>query len=87
MSNAITILAALIAGLLLGIFAAGVDPRVVDIADAIGTLWLNGLRMTIVPLIVALLITGIATAARAARAGRQTARALVWFIALLWASA
>jgi len=76
----------LIAGLLLGIFAVGVDPRVVDIADAIGTLWVNGLRMTIVPLIVALLVTGIASAARAARAGRQTARALLWFVALLWAS-
>lgn len=86
MPSAITILAALIAGLLLGIFAVGVDPRVVDIADAIGTLWVNGLRMTIVPLIVALLITGIASAARAARAGRQTARALLWFVALLWAS-
>jgi Na+/H+-dicarboxylate symporter len=91
MPRAVSILIALVAGLSIGIFAATFEPgriaRILDIADAIGTLWLNGLRMTIVPLIVALLITGIVTAARAARAGKLTARAVSWFIVLLWCSA
>ena len=34
------------------------------IAEPIGGLWLNALQMTIVPLVVSLLITGIAGAAR-----------------------
>jgi putative membrane protein len=37
--------------------------------DIIGTLWLNGLRMTVVPLVVALVVTGIVKSAEAARAG------------------
>jgi Na+/H+-dicarboxylate symporter len=90
MSRPVWILLALALGLTLGIAASGYAPQriagVLDFADAIGTLWLNGLRMTIMPLIVALLVTGIVTAARAARAGRLTARSLIWFIALLWTS-
>ena len=90
MGRALWILLALIGGLSLGIAASTTFPtrieRVLDLADAIGTLWLNGLRMTIVPLIVALLVTGIVAAARAARAGRLTLRALVWFVVLLWTS-
>jgi Na+/H+-dicarboxylate symporter len=33
-------------------------------AQAVGQLWLDGLTMTVVPLIFALIVTGIATAAR-----------------------
>jgi Na+/H+-dicarboxylate symporter len=50
-------------------------------------MWLNALRMTIVPLVVAFLITGVAASAEAARAGRLASRALVLFIVLLWCSA
>src|SRR3546814_14006138 len=56
------------------------------VAQPIGTAWLNGVQMTIVPLVVALIVTGIAASAEAARAGRLTARALVTFVALLWAA-
>lgn len=90
MTNAIAILIALVTGLSLGIAAAAFHwdaGGLLDAADAIGTLWINGLRMTVIPLIVGLLITGIATAATAARAGRLTARALFVFVVLLWASA
>ena len=61
------ILLALCGGILLGVVAG---TRFTEAADVIGTLWLNGLRMTVVPLVVALLITGIALTADAARAGR-----------------
>ena len=73
MSQPARVLLALLLGLGLGIAAAAgggawVD-GVVSVADPIGTAWLNGLRMTIVPLVTALLITGIAATAQAARAG------------------
>lgn len=87
MSKATIILLALIMGLGLGIV---LDTRVhilTEIADIVGTLWLNGLRMTVVPLVVALLVTGIAKTAAAARAGRLALRAVVTMMVILWASA
>ncbi|MFM8499545.1 MAG: dicarboxylate/amino acid:cation symporter [Chakrabartia sp.] len=87
MSKATIILLALIMGLGLGIV---LDTRVqilTEIADIVGTLWLNGLRMTVVPLVVAMLVTGIAQTAAAARAGRLALRAVVTMMVILWASA
>ncbi|ALH80659.1 sodium:dicarboxylate symporter [Sphingopyxis macrogoltabida] len=46
----------------------------------VGLLWLNALKMTIIPLIVALLITGITATADAARAGKLAGRAVAIFI-------
>ncbi|CAN5362810.1 dicarboxylate/amino acid:cation symporter [soil metagenome] len=90
MSNAVRILLALVAGLILGIVAVAFSPNIAEtaasIADPVGTLWLNGLRMTIIPLVVALLVTGIGQTAEAARAGRLAGRAMIWFIAVLWAT-
>ena len=91
MSQATRILLALAAGLALGIAAAAASPEAAagaaNVADPIGNLWLNGLRMTIVPLLVALLVTGIAQTAEAAKAGKIAARALGWIIALMTLSA
>ena len=79
MSQATRILLALGAGLALGITAfawvPGFAAGAANVADPIGTLWLNGLRMTIVPLLVALLVTGIAQTAAAAKAGAVAGRA------------
>ena len=90
MSQPTRILIALIVGLLLGILSADLAPsltaRAILIADPIGGMWLDALRMTIVPLVVSLLITGIAATAEAARAGRLTLRALILFVAILWTS-
>jgi Na+/H+-dicarboxylate symporter len=89
MSQATRILAALVVGLLLGIFTARADfaPQAVAIADPIGGLWLDALRMTIVPLIVALLINGITASAEAARSGRLAGRAVILFMVVLWTGA
>jgi proton glutamate symport protein len=92
MSQATRILLALALGLLLGIAAARFGSalwidRTTAIADPIGGLWLDALRMTIVPLIVALLITGIAASAEAARASRLAGRAIALFLLVLWTSA
>jgi len=67
LTKALIILAALLAGLVAGIALQGTG---VGIAETVGTMWLNGLKMTIVPLVVALLVIGIARTAAAARAGR-----------------
>lgn len=83
MSKTIIILIALVGGILLGVVAG---TRFADAADVIGTLWLNGLRMTVVPLVVALLITGIAQTADAARAGRLAGRAVLTMLVILWSS-
>ncbi len=83
MSKTIIILIALVGGILLGVVAG---TRFVEVADVVGTLWLNGLRMTVVPLVVALLITGIAQTADAARAGRLAGRAVLTMLAILWSS-
>src|SRR3990167_9450825 len=48
--------------------------------EPIGLLWLNALKMTIVPLVVALLITGITATADAARAGKLAFRAVMIFL-------
>ncbi|SNS40124.1 Na+/H+-dicarboxylate symporter [Sphingopyxis indica] len=90
MKSAWIILSALIAGMLLGLGAEALAPdvaaRALPIIEPIGQLWLNALKMTIVPLIVALLITGITATADAARAGRLAARAVATFIAAIMIS-
>lgn len=90
MSQATRILLSLVAGLLLGIACAasggGWVAESVAVAEPIGGVWLDALRMTIVPLVVALLITGIAASAEAARASRLAGRAIVLFLIFLWTS-
>jgi proton glutamate symport protein len=85
MKKAWIILAALIAGLLLGAAMGNQLPVFTDSADVIGTIWLNGLRMTVIPLVVALLVTGIVGTADAASAGKTATRSAVTMIGLLWA--
>jgi proton glutamate symport protein len=91
MSNATRILIALIVGLSLGIFAAGQSPewgeKIAYWLDIIGSLWLNGLRMTVVPLVVALLVTGIVKSAEAARAGPMAAKTVTWIVTMMVLSA
>ena len=91
LSQPTRILLALILGLCIGIAGANLgfiwQDGAIATGEAIGGMWLNALRMTIVPLVVALLVTGIAASATAARAGTLSSRALLLYVALLWASA
>lgn len=88
--GATAILLALVAGLLAGIGAAATGAAWVDgavsVVEPVGALWLRALQMTIVPLVVALLITGVTMAAATAKAGRLAARAIATFITILWSS-
>ncbi len=86
MKKAWIILAALVAGLLLGASVGNALPILTDSADVIGTIWLNALRMTVIPLVVALLITGIVRTADAASAGKTATRSAITMIGLLWAT-
>lgn len=87
MSQPVRILIALLVGLALGIAGArfGWD-EAVAVAEPIGTLWLDSLRMTIVPLVVALLVTGIARTAESSRGGGLALRSVILFVVLLWLS-
>ncbi|WP_034161020.1 dicarboxylate/amino acid:cation symporter [Sphingomonas sp. ERG5] len=90
MSQATRILLALIAGLVIGIAAASASAdwalAATKITQPIGSAWLHGLQMVIVPLIVGLLVTGVGATADAARAGRIAGRSVVMFVILLWSA-
>src|SRR3546814_7975992 len=90
LKSAWLILSALIAGMLLVIGVELVSPAAGTASlpwiEPIGLLWLNALKMTIVPLIVALLITGITATADAARAGTLAFRAVMTFLGAIFLS-
>jgi Na+/H+-dicarboxylate symporter len=52
----------LIAGLVVRWHPAPALLALVDIVEPSGTLWVNAIRMTVVPLVGSLLITGVASA-------------------------
>lgn len=82
--SALLLLGALVVGLVLGILAPalgdGLKEPLVQVAGLVGGLWLDALRMTVIPLIVALLVVGVVGGADAARAGGLATRAVIWFI-------
>ncbi len=55
----------------------------VGFVEAIGTLWVNAIRMTIVPLVVSLLITGVASSGDVRLVRTIGVRAFMTFLALL----
>jgi proton glutamate symport protein len=77
-------LAALVIGLSLGALASGLSDSVragaLGVAGFVGTLWLNALKMTVIPLVVALLVTGIAKSREAALGGRIAGRSVLWIV-------
>ena len=85
------VLIALIIGLLAGAWAQslgdGMREPALQVSGFIGGLWLNALKMTVIPLVVALLVIGIAKGAEAARAGRIAGRTVTWIVILCTASA
>ncbi|WP_395622439.1 dicarboxylate/amino acid:cation symporter [Sphingomonas daechungensis] len=85
------VLIALILGLIAGVIAQrtgdGLREPALQATNLIGGLWLNALKMTVIPLVVALLITGVAAGAEAARAGKIAARSVLWIVILCTASA
>ena len=87
LSTPARVLIALALGAAIGLLLAAFDPvqatRVADIVQPIGRLWLNALQMTVVPLVAALVVVGINSAADAAASGRTARTAIVVFLVLL----
>lgn len=87
MSKSMRVLLGLLLGAGFGLVLAQSDQALATtIANAVqpvGKLWLNGLQMTIVPLVVSLLVIGVTTASDAMTSGRIARDAMLWFVGLL----
>jgi proton glutamate symport protein len=85
------VLGALIIGLLLGALSNqagdGIRQPLITVASTVGGLWLDALKMTVIPLIIALLVTGVVSGTDQARAGRIAARSVICFVIVLTSSA
>jgi Na+/H+-dicarboxylate symporter len=87
MKESTRVLLALVAAIVIGVIvAASHNATLIRAADAIaplGTLWVNAIRMTVIPLVVSLLITGVASAADIKSIGRIGGRTLLTFVLLI----
>jgi proton glutamate symport protein len=66
--------------------AASGNASLLAAADALtplGTLWVNAIRMTVIPLVISLLITGVASAADVRSISRMGGRTILVFVLLL----
>jgi Na+/H+-dicarboxylate symporter len=75
--------AALLGGILIAVTGNASLLHAADTIVPIGTLWINAIRMTVIPLVVSLLITGVAGAADLRAIGRMGGRSLLTFFVLL----
>ncbi|HEX5178108.1 MAG TPA: dicarboxylate/amino acid:cation symporter [Gemmatimonadaceae bacterium] len=83
----VALAAAIILGAIIAALGSGTLLRAADAIAPIGTLWVNAIRMTVIPLVVSLLITGIASASDVSAIGRTGGRTIVVFVVLLGATA
>lgn len=90
MSLTLRVLLGLAAGLAMGVLLAAADlPLLSTLAtwiEPLGTAWVNAIRMTVIPLVVSLLVVGIASAELSA-VWRLGGRAVAVFLALLLTAA
>jgi proton glutamate symport protein len=75
--------AAVAGGIAIGAYGGAPLLRVADGIAPIGTLWVNAIRMTVIPLVVSLIITGVASASDVKAIGRLGGRTLLVFGLLL----
>src|SRR5512132_657337 len=91
MSYTLRVLAALAAGMALGIAASTTGApwllRAAGWVEPIGVLFVNAIRLAVIPLVVASLIVGIAEQGDSRRTGRLGARALAIILVCLVAAA
>ena len=89
-SHSLRVLLALAIGLTLGMTVATMGEtafgRLVPVADMIGTLWTNAIRMTVIPLVATLTIASVASTGATAELRRAMGRALVVFVVFLMSS-
>lgn len=87
MSSTVRVLVSLVVGLIGGILVSMVDNAILDaipaIVEPVGTLWVNAIRMTVVPLIVSLLIVAIAGGQQESLIAALGAKTLGIFVAFV----
>src|SRR6266550_8775359 len=79
--------AAIAGGIAIAISGSASLLRAADAIAPIGTLWVNAIRMTVIPLVVSLLITGVASATDVKAIGRIGWKSLLVFVLLIVAVA
>jgi proton glutamate symport protein len=88
-SAALLVLAMLVVGLVIGaLIKSGANPTLIGVSgkvEVLGTLWINAIRMTVIPLVAALTIASVATSGDAASLGRLGGYAVATFALLLLA--
>jgi Na+/H+-dicarboxylate symporter len=91
MKESTRVLLALVAAIAGGIAIAASGSaslfRAADFIAPIGALWINAIRMTVIPLVVSLLITAVASATDVKAIGRLGGRTLLVFVLLLTGTA
>lgn len=84
---AVSVLLALVAGIAIGaVIQSSASPGFAKAAgniEMIGTLWINSIRMTVIPLVAALTIASVATSGEAGRVGRIGGYAVAVFVVVL----
>jgi Na+/H+-dicarboxylate symporter len=90
MSSSARILLGLALGLLGGIGFSLLDAssasKLPSMIEPIGTLWVNAIRMTVIPLLMALMITAIAGQGNTGIVAQLGGKAMAWFISMIVAS-
>lgn len=92
-SQGVQVTLGLVLGLVLGMLLSreaapsAATASVIGVLDTIGTGWINAVRMTVIPLVVPLLIVGVAGGGDLSMTGRVGARAFGWMMVLLIACA
>ena len=85
------VLIGLVVGFAIGLLLVHVDPRsarrVLAVAEPAGAIFVNLIRMTVIPLVVASLVVAVATAPDRRAVGVIGVRALVLFLVVLFAGA
>lgn len=87
MSLTTRVLIGLVAGFLLGLLLAGstspIASGVVSLLAPVGTIFINLIRMTVIPLVASMLVASVGSLAASGALGRAGARALAMSVALL----
>jgi Na+/H+-dicarboxylate symporter len=74
--------AGLVVGLAIRVTQSAAFLKVVPAIETMGTVWVGLLTMTVIPLVVSLLITGIASASESGKLGRLAGQAMLIFLVL-----
>jgi len=83
MTQNVRVMVSLVVGLAGGWFAGDRVGWLSATAEVVGTLWVNAIRMTALPLVVALLIAGVGSVGDPRTIGRLGGRALALFVVML----